>query len=85
MTEDVDTGNCGTYAGWNRHAKARTTPCGPCREAQRRYMAEYRANNPEFVEHNRLRNAARSRALTALSNEYQARFRELYEEELSRI
>ena len=80
MSED----NCGTYAGWNRHARNNEPPCDQCRQAQRDYMAEYRSRNPGFVERNRVQSAARSRALTRLANEHQRRFREIYEEELAR-
>lgn len=36
------TGKCGTYAGWNRHSKAKEQPCGACREANRKYQRDYR-------------------------------------------
>jgi hypothetical protein len=34
---------CGTYAAYIRHKKSKTTPCEPCREANRLHQAAYRA------------------------------------------
>lgn len=88
MSEQVSTeqavDKCGTYAGWNQHQQRNEPQCQPCLAAQRAYMADYRASNPAFVERNRLRGAARSRALTRLANEYQRRFAEIYDEELAK-
>lgn len=33
---------CGTYAAYMRHKKQRTTPCEPCRAANRAYQQSYR-------------------------------------------
>lgn len=35
-------GDHGTYAGFQRHRKARESPCDPCRLARNEYYAEYR-------------------------------------------
>jgi len=77
-------GECGTYAGWNQHVKLRESPCEPCREAQRIYMRSWRERQPTKVAHHREKNAARSAALTRLSREFQGRFAQLYDEELTK-
>lgn len=74
--------NCGTYAGWNRHQKAKTKPCEPCRLAQREYMRAYRAKNPDYVDRVVNQSAARSRALTRLAQQFPRQFGKLYREEL---
>ena len=78
----TDTGACGTYAGWQRHHKLNSEACEPCKEARRTYMREYRKRNPTYADKGRQSRTARGRAMTRLAREYQARFYELYREEL---
>lgn len=37
--------DCGKYAAYIRHRANKNTPCGPCRQAQRDYLREYRHRN----------------------------------------
>lgn len=41
---------CGTDGGYQRHRRAGEEPCDECREAKRRYMAEYRNRRPAYRE-----------------------------------
>lgn len=75
---------CGTYAGWNRHNGKGETPCEPCREAQRVYLRDWRARNPERMAVRRARQNAEQRAFRRLADENRARFYDLFEEELSK-
>lgn len=84
MTVEQAMDRCGTYAGWNRHQKAKTPPCEPCRLAQRIYMREYRSKNPDYVDRVVKNSAARSRALTRLAQLYPKQFGKLYREEMKR-
>lgn len=77
---------CGTYAGFQRHARYGEEPCDPCREANRVYMQEYRAQRRAAGIPNRtLRERARGFAMTRLSHRHRAEFEALVEEEMARL
>lgn len=74
----------GTYAGYQRHRNDGEDPCGLCREANAAYQRDIRGRSPDLAQRGRDASNARSRALTRLANEYEQRFRELYDEETAR-
>jgi hypothetical protein len=76
---------CGTYAGYQAHLAASDIVCDPCRIARNQYTRERLAKNPDEVAKDRRRSAAYKRALRRLSLEQDVRFRELYDEELTRV
>ena len=41
--------NCGTYAGWTKHYRAKETPCSACLVAKQEYQANWKATHPEKV------------------------------------
>ena len=76
---------CGTYAGWNLHAKRGESPCDDCRAAQSAYARRRRAANPDTYEREKIRDKARERALWKLAQKYPKPFQRLYEAELKGI
>lgn len=74
---------CGSFGGYQRHKKAGETPCDPCREANRRYMAEYRNRRPEVREADIAGLKARKRAARRLIAMHRAEFEALLAEERS--
>jgi hypothetical protein len=73
---------CGTYAGWNVHAKAGETPCDPCRLARNQYARDRRAKGNPAVTHERLVDKARQAALWRLKDYHRAEFDILVADEL---
>lgn len=71
---------CGTYAGYQRHKRRGDLPCDGCRDANRRYMAEYR-ERPEVRLRIRQLSAARDRALEALRRRHPGEFERLFDRE----
>ncbi len=74
---------CGTYAGWSRHSRAKESPCDACRAARAVYNA-HRRQDPAVKADDGRRARARARALSRLSREYPARYRALLHEEMQR-
>jgi hypothetical protein len=88
----VDTGVCGTYAGYQRHMRCCQPACGPCARANRRYKnlrtaamrllgLEYPQRAAELVRAEVARGTAPANAWTparrALAREYPDRFEEI--------
>lgn len=71
---------CGTNGGRARHVKAGETPCDPCQEAGRRYMAEYRARRPEVRERDIAGLVARREATKRLIAAHRDEFLRLLDE-----
>lgn len=74
---------CGTIEGYRRHIKHKEPTCAPCREANRIHIAERRTND-DVRAAEKLRNSARSKALTRLGRENRERLRQLYLDELTK-
>ena len=73
-------------ATWNAYLRARRKSHPPTAEqkaAQNTYNANWKANNPDAYQANRLRQKARERAMRRLAKEYEDRFEELVAEELA--
>jgi hypothetical protein len=75
---------CGTYGGYQRHRRHKTEICEPCRKANADYHARRRELNPDLRLTDRRGEAARARARRRLSEEFEARYRELLNEERAR-
>ena len=71
---------CGTWGGNQRHRKAGEKPCGPCLDAARRYMQEYRNRNPEVRERDIAGLHARREATKRLIERHRDEFRQLLDE-----
>jgi hypothetical protein len=71
----------GTYAGWNWHQRTKTPQCEPCRQANRIYVAEWRAKNPDARERERRMDRLRHRALWRLAAIHPTEFHALVEDE----
>jgi hypothetical protein len=80
---DATGGRCGTYAGYQTHGREGTTPCTPCRRANRAYIQEYR-KRPGIADKQARESAARSRALWRLADLHPAQFQILVDEEMGR-
>jgi hypothetical protein len=67
---------CGTYGGYQRHLKTKTTPCEACRKASREYIRRYRfqlgQGTPKY------------RALLRLAARHPDEYRDLLREETAR-
>jgi hypothetical protein len=74
----------GTRSGYQQHRKANENPCEACREANRRYAAEYRGRRPAAAREAKRKTAALQRAHRRLGKMYPADLAWLYEEELER-
>jgi hypothetical protein len=72
---------CGTYAAYQRHMRRGETACAPCQTAATAKQQAYRRNNRQAYRRELGRNAARSRALERLADEYPERFAVLLNEE----
>lgn len=73
---------CGTYAAYQRHVKRGEVPDAECREANREYKRQWRANNPARTAGQGKKNNAMSRALWRLAREFPTRYQQLYREEV---
>jgi DNA-binding LytR/AlgR family response regulator len=71
---------CGTQGGYVRHVKAREVPCAECREAQRRYMAQYRQRRPDVRQKDIDQLRARTKATRLLIERHRDEFRALLSE-----
>lgn len=71
---------CGTFGGYQRHKRERTTPCDACREANRRYASNYRTKNPEVWEQDVAALRARREATKRLIARHRAEFDALLDE-----
>lgn len=80
----ADTPKCGTYAGWNVHAKAGETPCAACRRANADYRREYR-KRAGVREREVLDAAASDRAMRALAKVHRAEYLRLKRAYLSEL
>lgn len=58
-------------------------PCDACKEAQRVYVAEYRASKPEAQRRIARKQHARDRALRELARLFPTEFERLYEREVA--
>ena len=76
---------CGTYAAYQRHYKRGQPIDQECRDANRRYMADWRARNGEAQRRDRNLNRARSRALEALGRAHPFELNRLMHAELAEI
>ena len=74
----------GTYARYQKHGREGSKPCAECRQAARRYAAEYRAKRPEKYREEKRRAYARERALSRLANMHPNEYRWIYAEELGK-
>ena len=75
---------CGTHGAYQRHKRRGEQPCEPCRLANAAYAQSLRDRPGCRVEEN-ARQAARSRALRRLGQEYSDRYRVLVGEELAAL
>jgi hypothetical protein len=75
--------DCGTHSAAQRHRR-KGEPLDPaCLEANRAYMANYRATNDGARERSRRENSARTRALYRLKAGHQDEYVRYYAEELA--
>jgi hypothetical protein len=74
---------CGTRSGYQKHVREDTSPCTPCRIANREYMRKYR-ERPGVMDKELDRNLARSRALWRLAHLHPTQFAILVDEEMGR-
>ncbi len=72
----------GTYAGYQRHRIDREVACETCRDANRAYMADFRARRPDVAERGRGGRRAASRALWRLADMHRDEYDRLYADEL---
>lgn len=68
---------CGSYGGYQRHKRLGEDPCERCREANRRYLAEYRNQHPARREDDIRALRARREAIRLLIERHQTEFRDL--------
>lgn len=68
---------CGTYGGYQAHKKRGEAACDECRDASRRYMAEYRRKHPEVRDADIAGLDARREATRLLIQRHEAEFRQL--------
>lgn len=68
---------CGSYGGYQGHKKRGERPCDRCREANRRYMAEYRNKNPDKREADLRALHLRNEAARLLIERHEAEFRQV--------
>ena len=83
--DEEEASGCGTYAGYQRHRNAapgQRVECQPCREANARYMKEYRARERPLSD--RIYRRARSRALARLVARFDDDFRRFLSAELEK-
>jgi hypothetical protein len=74
---------CGTFGGYQRHKKAKEEACDQCRDAQRRYTAEWRKKTPKGQadrEMNLVRLRARREATKRLIAQHRSEFHALLTE-----
>lgn len=76
---------CGSYGGCIRHVKAGETPCEPCAEARRRYMAEYRKRRPDIRDKDVAQLRARREATRLLIERHRDEFKTLLSDEAARM
>lgn len=76
---------CGTYGAAQRHARRKEPLCDPCQAARTAYMAERRATDPKAYKNEQIRNAARSRALWRLADQFSKHFENYYIEEVNKV
>ena len=76
---------CGTYAAYQRHYKRGQPIDQECRDANRRYMADWRSRDGEAQRRDRNLNRARSRALEALARAHPFELNRLMHAELAAI
>lgn len=74
----------GTRGGYQRHLADGETPCDPCYQAQRAYDKR-RAEAPAYVNANRNRANAQSRALRDLRRAHPDEYAELYRKHLAAV
>ncbi len=72
---------CGTYGGYQAHARRGEAPCEACRVANRNYTRRLRAFRPDIRQTDRWSSRTRYRALERLAKEYPARLAEILDEE----
>jgi hypothetical protein len=75
---------CGTHPGYQAHRKRGEDACEACKAANREYMNDWMARNPEKRAAYKQKAVIRDRALERLAREYPERFMELYFEEEAR-
>jgi hypothetical protein len=78
-------GECGTYAGYQRHIREGSTTCELCRAAARIYARMHRAKNPSNRERDRRQVAAYNAAERRIRAAHSAEFQRYYAEELQRL
>lgn len=75
---------CGSYGGYQRHGRLNEEPCQPCREANAKYIREYRRQSGPLARH-RADQTARRRAHQALAKRYPGEYQELFCSELAKL
>lgn len=73
---------CGTYAAYQRHYRRGQPIDQACRDANRRYMADWRSRDGGPQRYSRRYNRARSRALEALGRKHPGELTRLIHAEL---
>lgn len=76
---------CGETRGYQAHRKRNEPPCDACREAQRVYVAAFRAAKPGAQQRIARKQHARDRALRELARLFPAEFERLYEREVAEL
>jgi 5-methylcytosine-specific restriction endonuclease McrA len=49
MTDSNRVAKCGTRSGYNKHLKLKEPTCEPCKEASRKWVADWSARHPERI------------------------------------
>ena len=70
-------GECGTYAGYQKHMVLGTPTCALCRDAATEYQRQWRAAHPEKAARNAARQRLRQRALRILGLRHSRELREI--------
>lgn len=72
-------GECGTYAGYQKHMVLGTPTCALCRDAATEYQRQWRAAHPEKARH-AARQYLRQRALRILGARHAIELRKIMAE-----
>lgn len=75
---------CGTTGGYAAHRRLHETPCPPCLEARRVYLAAWRAANPRSRDRDSQQSAAYHAAVRRLREMFPAEWALLYGDERRR-
>lgn len=75
---------CGTYGGYQMHARRGEEPCDDCRDANNEYMRDWRKRNPGRKHHDTRVRQARDKAMRRLTLLHPRDFHRLLMEERRR-